>query len=294
MSILGIDLGGTNVRAGVVRQNRLGRVLKSPVPAAGSVDDVMDVIYGLADRLAAEKTEGIGVGVPSVVDPKTGVVYDVQNIPSWKKVPLKALLEKRYKVPAHVNNDANCFAAGERYFGKARHCDHAVGLTIGTGLGAGIIANGRLYSGAVCGAGEFGMLPYKDRNFEFYASGQYFKNVHRASGKLLFEKARSGDADARRAFSEFGTHLGEAIKAILYALDPEIIILGGSISRAHAFFKAAMWKAVRGFAYTPTVERIRIEVSGVKNIAVLGAAALFLDAAERTGTVKPSGARLKK
>ncbi|HOI45767.1 MAG TPA: ROK family protein, partial [Candidatus Aminicenantes bacterium] len=184
--------------------------------------------------------------------------------------------------------------AGERYFGKARHCDHAVGLTIGTGLGAGIIANGRLYSGAVCGAGEFGMLPYKDRNFEFYASGQYFKNVHRASGKLLFEKARSGDADARRAFSEFGTHLGEAIKAILYALDPEIIILGGSISRAHAFFKAAMWKAVRGFAYTPTVERIRIEVSGVKNIAVLGAAALFLDAAERTGTVKPSGARLKK
>ena len=278
MSIIGVDLGGTNVRAGLVEGGRLARVELATVHGDGPEKAVLEDIFGVIDPLIGAGIEGIGVGVPSVVDLKGWVIYDVQNIPSWKKVPLKALLEERYRLPSYVNNDANCFAAGEKHFGKGKPYDNFVGLILGTGLGAGIIANGRLFSGTNCGAGEFGMLPYKDRNFEYYACGQFFTNVHGMSGKALAEKARKGDAGALAVFDEFGDHLGQAMKAVLYAADPEVVILGGSVSRSYAFFQEAMWKAMQDFAYSITIRKIKIEVSETENIAVLGAAALYLDA----------------
>jgi glucokinase len=221
---------------------------------------------------------GIGAGVPSVIDLATGTVYDVQNIPSWKKVPLGTILEGRYGLPVYVNNDANCFAAGEKHFGKLRPCDHGVGLIVGTGLGAGIIANGRLYSGANCGAGEFGMLPYLDRDIEAYASGQFFERVHGLSGRDLARRAARGDPRALEIFTEFGRHLGEAIKTICYAIDPEIIVLGGSVSRSYAYFREDLGRTFQSYAYAPARDRLRIEVSETENIAILGAAALYLDA----------------
>jgi glucokinase len=278
MSILGVDLGGTNVRAGLVEKDCLVKVVSSPIHNIGSEKEVLEQIYSAIDPLIQKNLKGIGVGVPSVLDLKRGILYDVQNIPSWKRVPLKAYLEKRYQIPAYINNDANCFAVGEKYFGKAKKYDHVVGLILGTGLGAGIIANGRLYSGVNCGAGEFGMIPYKDHNYEYYCSGQFFKNVHQISGKELYEKALNSDPDTLKIFAEFGAHLGEAVKTILYAADPEIIILGGSVSKAFKFFKLAMQEAIQSFAYSITLKRIKIVVSRVRNIAILGAAALYYDA----------------
>lgn len=277
-AVIGIDLGGTNVRAGLVVNGRVVDLRAGPVRSAGTVEEVLDDLFAVADPLMSESVQGIGAGVPSVIDLAAGVVYDVQNIPSWKEVPLKALLEERYRRPVYVNNDANCFAAGEKHFGKARPYDHAVGLIVGTGLGAGIIANGRLYSGRNCGAGEFGMLPYLDRNFEAYASGRFFREVHGTTGRELFERAERGEAEARRIFAEFGGHLGEAVKAICYAVDPEIIVLGGSVSRAFRHFQEALWARVRTLAYAPTIRNLRLEVSEMENVAVLGAAALFFDA----------------
>lgn len=279
MAILGIDLGGTNVRVGLVDEVRLLRSEAASVPAGGSVEEVLRVIYGLIDRVIQPDVQGIGVGVPSVIDLKEGVIYDVQNIPSWKKVPLKALLQERYRIPAYINNDANCFAVAEKYYGKGKPYDHIVGLIVGTGLGAGVIANGRLYSGANCGAGEFGMIPYQDHNLEYYACGQFFKNVYATTGKEVASRARRGDTEALRIFHEFGGHLGEALKVIMYAADPEIIILGGSVSRSFELFQESLWASVREFAYSITVENIKLEVSEVENIALLGAAALFFDAA---------------
>ena len=278
MSVLGIDLGGTNVRAGLVRKGRLVRAEAVSIGSQGSQGEILKQIYQLVDPIVPSDLEGIGVGVPSVVDPKTGIVYDVTNIPSWKKVPVKSLLQRRYGVPTYVNNDANCFAAGEKYYGKGKKYKHLVGLIVGTGLGAGIIANGKLYSGANCGAGEFGMLPYKDHNFEYYCSGQFFWNLHQTSGEELCQRAGDGNRRALQIFSEFGTHLGEAVKAILYAADPEIIIMGGSVSRSFWYFQGAMWKAIKDFAYSITVEKIKIEVSERQPIAILGAAALYHDA----------------
>ena len=277
-TVIGVDLGGTNVRAGVVEGGRLTDVRSAAVRSQGSERDVLEDIFSAIDAVMRKDVAGLGAGVPSVIDLKAGIVYDVQNIRSWKKVPLKALLEERYHLPAYVNNDANCFAAGEKYFGKAKPYDHAVGLILGTGLGAGVIANGRLYSGRNCGAGEFGMLPYLDRNFEAYASGQFFARVHGVSGRELAGRAERGDERAIAIFAEFGGHLGEAVKAICYAVDPEVIVLGGSVSKSTRFFQAAMWDGFQSFAYSITKDRLKIEVSETENVAILGAAALYYDA----------------
>jgi len=276
--VVGVDLGGTNVRAGRVEAGRLAEVRSVAVRSGGTEREVLEDLFTALDAVVRKDTAGIGAGVPSVIDLKSGVVYDVQNIPSWRKVPLKAYLEERYHLPAAVNNDANCFAAGEKYFGKAKPFDHAVGLILGTGLGAGVIANGKLYSGTNCGAGEFGMLPYLDRNFEAYASGQFFERVHGVSGRELSGRAARGDSRALKIFAEFGRHVGEVIKAICYAVDPEAIILGGSVSQAFPFFRDAMWETFRTFVYSITKERLAIEVSETENIAILGAAALTYDA----------------
>lgn len=277
-AVVGIDLGGTNVRAGLVVDGRLADVRSVPVRGQGTEEEVLEDLFGAVDAVLRPGAAGIGAGVPSVIDLKTGTVYDVQNIPSWKKVPLKVRLEERYGLPAYVNNDANCFAAGEKYFGKIKPYDSAVGLIVGTGLGSGLIANGRLYSGVNCGAGEFGMLPYLDRNFEAYASGQFFRRVHGTTGREVAAQAGRGEARALEIFAEFGRHLGEAVKAVCYAVDPEIIVLGGSVSRSYGFFRAALWEAFQTYAYSIAKARLRIEVSETENIAILGAAALYFDA----------------
>jgi glucokinase len=277
--IIGIDLGGTNARAGLVVDGRLAEVRSVPVRSRGSEKEVLEDLFRAVDPLVRDDLAGIGAGVPSVIDLATGTVYDVQNIPSWKKVGLKAILEERYKRPAFVNNDANCFAAGEKYFGKIRPYASAVGLIVGTGLGAGIIANDRLYSGVNCGAGEFGMLAYLDRNLEAYASGQFFERVYGLSGRELAGRAEMRDSWALGVFAEFGRHLGEAVKAICYAVDPEIIVLGGSVSKSLPFFRDALWRTFQSYAYSIAKERLKIEVSETEGIAMLGAAALYFDAA---------------
>jgi glucokinase len=277
--VIGVDLGGTNVRAGLVIDGRLAEVRSVPVRSRGSETEVLEDLFRAVDPLVRDDVAGIGAGVPSVIDLATGTVYDVQNIPSWKKVGLKAILERRYRRPAFVNNDANAFAAGEKVFGKVRPYDSAVGLIVGTGLGAGIIANGRLYSGVNCGAGEFGMLPYLDRNFEAYASGQFFERVHGLSGHELAARADMRDGWALGIFDEFGRHLGEAVKAICYAVDPEIIVLGGSVSKSYRFFRESLGRTFRSYAYSIAKERLKIEVSEIEHIAILGAAALYFDAA---------------
>jgi glucokinase len=278
MKLLGIDLGGTNVRVGLVQNGNIASVESKPIIGAGSETKVLFDIYDLIEKFHDNDIAGIGVGVPSVLDPVKGIVYEVQNIPSWREVPLKDLIEEKFHLPVCINNDANCFAAGEKFFGKGINYNNIVGLIMGTGLGAGLIINGKLYSGANCGAGEFGMIPYKDSMLEDYCCGQFFQKKYSISGKDMYRQAEEGNADALNIFSEFGSHVGEAIKLIMYSIDPEIIIFGGSVSKAFRHFEKSMRKSVAGFAYTKTKTNIKFAVSEMENIAILGAAALYLDA----------------
>ena len=276
IKIIGIDLGGTHVRAGVVSERDPGNIVSARIPSAGSVEEVLEVMYQLIDPLIDEEIKGIGIGVPSVVD-KHGIVYDVQNIPSWEKVELKKIMEEHYHLPVSVNNDANCFALGEKYFGKGKDFHSMIGLTIGTGLGAGIIINDKLYAGVNCGAGEFGCVEYLDQFVEYYASGQFFQNCYQINGEVVYKKALEGDPLSIMIFEEFGTHLGNAIRMVLYAYCPELIVLGGSISKAYPLFQENMWKRIHTYIYSNTLNQIRIEVSDLDNPGILGAASLYYD-----------------
>src|SRR5690606_33938887 len=146
--------------------------------ANASFDSTMEQVFRLIGPLATKEVAGIGVGVPSVVDVERGTVYNVTNIPSWTRVELKSIVEREFKLPVFVNNDVNCYVLGEHRFGLAQGFDTVVGMSIGTGLGSGIIIKNKLYIGNNCGAGEIGLLPYKDKNIEYYASGNVFKAFH--------------------------------------------------------------------------------------------------------------------
>jgi glucokinase len=276
-TILGIDLGATNIRGGLVNGKALSAIRSERINSKGTVNEVLNDVFRIIDRLKNEEVTAIGIGVPSVVDIKEGIVYDVQYIPSWKEVPLKKIIEERYQIPVFINNDANCFALGEYYFGKGTGTENLIGLTIGTGLGAGVIINNRLYAGPNCGAGEFGMADYLDHCYEYYASGQFFKNVYDTDGEEVFEKAKAGDKTAQQWYCELGAHLGNAIKMILYTYDIPLIILGGSVRFAYPYFKETMWQRIRTFAYSKSLYSFRIEISELENSGILGAAALYYD-----------------
>jgi glucokinase len=275
--IIGIDLGATNIRGGLVNGTRLSEINSRRINSLGSVEDVLNDVFAIIESFLDSEVAAIGIGVPSVVDVKQGIVYDVQYIPSWKEVHLKRIIEERYRIPALVNNDANCFAIGEYYFGKGAGNEDMIGLTIGTGLGAGIIINRHLYAGPNCGAGEFGMADYLDQCYEYYASGQFFQNVYNTDGEEVFKKAKSGDEQARYLYNEMGAHLGNAIKLIMYTYDPSLIILGGSVRFAYPYFREAMWQRINTFAYTKSIKRLRIELSELENSGILGAAGLYYD-----------------
>jgi len=277
-AIIGVDMGGTKVSVGRVEGGRIVRHVCVAVSGQGTKRQVVREVIGAVERVFDPEVAGIGFGVPSVVDVERGIVYDVQNIPSWKEVRVKEILERRFRRPVYVNNDANCFAVGEKYFGKGVNYRNMVGLIVGTGLGAGIILNGRLYSGPNCGAGEFGMVPYKESILEHYASGQYFIREHGVRGEEVHSRAQKGDREALAVFKQFGAHLGDALMIIMLAVDPDAIVLGGSVSRDFAFFEKAMRERMKAFPYRRILERIVIEVSERPQIAILGAAALYYDA----------------
>jgi glucokinase len=274
---IGIDLGGTNIRGGLVSEDNLSSVLSQKINASGSVGEVLKDLFSLVDKLISPSVKAIGIGVPGLVDTENGIVYDVVNIPSWKQVPLGQLLRDRYHLPVFINNDANCFALGEFYFGKGKGSDSMIGLTIGTGLGSGIIINKKLYAGRNGGAGEFGMIDYLDKYVEYYASGQFFQNFYQTDGETVFKKAKERDGKAIQMYEEMGAHLGNAIKTIMYALDVELIILGGSVRHAYPFFSKTLWQSLEGFAFQNEVKNLKIEVSELANSGLLGAAALYFD-----------------
>ena len=275
--IIGVDLGGTTVNSGRVVEGKIKESFLMNIYSDQSEQDVLNEVYAAIDNVHHDGVKGIGVGVPGLVDAERGIVFSLANIPSWQKVHLKEKLEERYGLPAYINNDANCFATGVKYFGQGKKFKNLIGLTLGTGMGAGLIINHRLYSGNNCGAGEYGMLPYKDHNYEYYCSGQYFKKHYGISGKELYKRAIDDDVDAIKIFKEYGAELGKAIKVLLYTLDPEVVFLGGSVSKAFEFFKATMMREINTFEFRHILQQFSVIPNQTSNIALLGAAALYED-----------------
>ena len=271
--VIGIDLGGTNIRVGLVDNGRILQIHQLKLSEKHSLESTLQQLITSISSFAHYNFEGIGIGVPSIVDTKKGIVYDVVNIPSWKKVELKQILEEKFKTPVFVNNDVNCQALGEQLFGQASSFSSFVTVCIGTGVGAAIVIDGKLYEGLNCGSGEIGYIPYLDKNLEYYASGTFFE-TYSTTAHAAYEAALNNDASALETWKSYGHHLGQVMKVILYTYAPEAVIIAGGLSNAFPFFETAMRQGMDDFIYTGLLKQVHIFPSSVKNMAILGAAAL--------------------
>ena len=273
--VLGIDIGGTKVHIGVVQAGKMIKEVKLSTSAHAPEKQIIHEIISGIEEVLAPDVVGIGIGVPGLVDEEKGVVHSVQNIPSWNEVHLKKHLESYFKKPVCITNDANSFAAGEKMYGKGKMFQNMVGITLGTGFGTGIIIDNTVYSGTYSSAGEFGGIPYLDKTIEDYCSGKFFKTVHGMSGLKVQRLAEKGDTQALAIMEEYGQHLGNALKIILYAVSPEAIFLGGSICRCFEYFKEGMFRSLESFPFKLVTNKLVVDCSVLNNAAILGAAALF-------------------
>ncbi len=272
---IGIDIGGTKIRMGIVDGGMILRKTEALTNAQASEDLILDNLCNMIRQIMNTNIRGIGIGVPSVVNAEQGIVYNTVNIPSWKKVYLKDILEREFRVPVFVNNESNCFAFGERYYGEGTSFRNIVCVTLGTGVGAGIIINDELYNGNNTGAGEIGSLPYLDADYEYYCSRKFFDR-NNVSGRDALNLALMGDTDMISLWEELGGHIGNLIKAILFTYDPQAIILGGGLSAGYQLFSEKMFEVVSTFPYPETLKRVRVLLSQKEDIYLLGAAALVV------------------
>ena len=185
---------------------------------------------------------------------------------------LKERFDNRIGVPVSVNNHCNSFAQGVCHFGEAHGYRDVVCIALGTGVGAGVVIDGRLYCGHNTGAGEIGCVPYLDRDYEYYCSSRFFVG-HGTTGKQAYERALAGDPRALALWREFGGHVGRLVMLALYAYDPQAIVFGGSIAHAFGFFREAMYERLREFPYAKTVESLHICCSHIEHVGLLGASA---------------------
>jgi glucokinase len=275
LKLIGVDLGGTNVRAGLVENGKIVK-LEARSHASKGTDEIIGEIFNCIETVLSPNVRCIGIGVPSLV--RDGIVYSPNNIPSWKIVPLQKVLERHFRLPVFVSNDANCFALGELHFGRGRGRKNLIGLIVGTGLGSGVVINGKIYNGSNCGAGEVGNIPYKGKTFEYFCSGSFFQREFGLDGAVLDQRAVAGDLDAQEKLASFGDNFADVIMALLYSFDPEMIVLGGSVSKSFPFFEKRTWKNLKKkFHFQNSLKHLKIVQSIKPNIAVLAAAALCLD-----------------
>ncbi|MDH4297216.1 MAG: ROK family protein [Cyclobacteriaceae bacterium] len=272
--IIGVDLGGTNIRAGIESGGNLFTPRRDPFNTKQSKPETLNALKEFIRPLIKPEVKGIGIGVPSVVDVGKGIVFNATNIPSWDRVPLKDILEDEFRMPVVVNNDVNCFILGEHQFGLVKGLKNVVGISSGTGLGAGIVINNQLYNGSNCGAGEIGLLHYLDHNIEYYASGNLFQVRHNTTAAAAHKLALEGDTAALGYWDEFGVHMAQAVKSAVLAYDPEAIVLGGSLSKAFNLFSRSMHDSLQDFPFPESIKRLKICQSQNPDITLLGAAAL--------------------
>ena len=259
------------MRAGRVENGVIVSTDSKAVPKTDDANEVLNLLIDTINKVMSSDVSAIGIGIPGILDKKEGIVFDIANIPSWKRIELKKELESHFNLPVYLDNDANCFARGENIFGKAKGVENVVGLTLGTGMGAGVIINGKLHSGLMCGAGELGELPYLDANYEKYCSGQFFRDICNSTGEVEFNKAEEGDESAIENYKKFASHLVKAIEMVILTYAPDKIVMGGSVSKSKKYFEKHV---IDGIAKTDFKNIPSIEYSELANSAIFGAASL--------------------
>jgi len=275
---IGLDLGGTDLKAGLVSsRGEVTHFLRSPARAGEHADAPLEVIAGtVADlrRVAAGSLAGIGLGCPGVIDPASGaLVGRTPHLPHWDSLPLRALLMERLGTRVVVENDANLAALAEHRVGAARGARVSFTITVGTGIGCGVIVEGRVLRGAHGGAGELGHLPMDGRFpcrcgvpgcVEPECAGSGLVTRAREAGlavpdaEAVFAAAAAGDSRAMRLIERMTDRLGALIAAAVQLLDPEVVVIGGGVSNAGEALLTPLRAAVTRYALESHRRGVRI------------------------------------
>jgi glucokinase len=304
--VFAIDLGGTHLRVALVDvTGRIVQQLKQETPKGDSANCVVAALVHAADAWHTFKPQVIATSimVPGAVDSNKAVVLGAPNLPSLIDFPLKAELERQLGWPVFLENDANAAAVGEMWLGAARGCRDVVSVTLGTGVGGGVILDGKLWRGSHGSAGEIGHttvdpfsgLKCKCGNtgcLELYASATAIVRMTKEKLSLfpqselkadgltaerVYEAGRNGDELARVVFKRFGMYLGIGLANLINFIDPEIIVIAGGAVNGWDLFAADMYREVEERAFRATAQQIRIARAECgDNAGLLGAARLAL------------------
>lgn len=319
--IVGIDLGGTNIVAGCVAEDgtSIHGVHSVPTGAEGGPDAVVQRIIAVAresiadtrSQVAGAEIIGLGVGAPGPLDTRSGIVLLTPNL-GWVNMPLRQRLQDGVGLRTALDNDANCAVLGEWWMGAARGTRHALGLTIGTGIGGGIIIDGRLYHGASDIAGEIGHMTIdangrrcKCGNYgcvEAYASGPNIAlraveaiesgsvsslssyvggDLRQITAQTVYQAAQAGDELALEVVKDTAKFLGAAVGSLINIFNPEAVVIVGGVTLAGENLFEPLRREVSRRAFKPAVQVCRIvpgELTGVAG--VYGAARAFQEQVE--------------
>jgi len=313
--VAGVDLGGTKIYTALA--DRRGKLLAElKVPTGGPDPErvaarIAETVGEVLRRAGADGISALGIGAPGPLDAVTGVVQQAPNL-GWRDVPLREKLERLLRVPVAVDNDASLAALGEHCYGAGRGVRHMVYVTVSTGVGGGLILDGKLYHGAGCAAGEIGHITVAPDGppcgcgnrgcLEALASGTAMARAARelvaagggrailaAAGgraeaitaRAVAEAAAAGDAEAARILTAAGRALGTGLAAVINLLNPELLVLGGGAMRVGPVFWRAMEEELRRRALAHPLGQVRLVPAALgERSGVLGAVALALRRAD--------------
>jgi glucokinase len=291
--VVGVDLGGTKILAGLVaRDGAIGRTIEIPTPE-GSQEQVLGAIDGVVDDLLRDGAIAIGYGVPLNIDRRTGVALQAANLP-LHEVHFPDRARERYALPAGVENDGNAAALAEWRLGEGRGATDLIMLTLGTGVGGGLVIDNRLYRGwaelghivVVAGGPPCPGRCHGRGHLEAVASGLAADRAaaelygHGAEAPVLVERARAGDGQAIVALAEIGRLLGVAIGSLVNIFDPDVVIVGGGFGAAAGDLVLEPARvAARGEAIHPADERLRVVQAALgEEAGLIGAALVAFEA----------------
>ena len=299
MYYIGVDVGGTGIKAGVVTEN--GKIIKSCAIPTQQRSHYTELIKEMADlifktlqeaNLSTDDIKSIGIGFPSSVDDKNGVVVYTANI-NLSNAPVVEELKKYINKPIFIGNDANCAALGEYFALNDNSIENFVAVTLGTGVGGGIIINKKLYTGANGSAGEIGHIRLvmdgekcscgRDGCWECYASATALireskraDNGGRSNGKLVFDTAQKGDETAKAVIDNYVKYISEGLIDIINIFQPSVIAIGGGISRQGDNLLKPIKEYIKGKSYGASyITPCEITIAKLGNDAgIVGAAFL--------------------
>lgn len=268
--IAGIDLGGTQVRVGVARSDgKVLRIVKTRTALLQTPAGLVDWAAAQIERLSGgEKVRSIGIGAPGPIDVQKGVLVNPPNLFGWKDLPLAAMLAGATGSPVHLENDANLAGLGEFQQGAGRYTRNLVYVTWSTGIGAGLIIDGRLYSGAHGTAGEVGHMILDPEGpldgcgqrgcLEAYAGGNMLAKRTGESAAEIFQAAAAGDLEARGIVTAAATYMGQALVNLTNLFDPEVIVIGGGVTKSWAMVEPVLSGALSGSPFIKPARRPKL------------------------------------